>query len=49
MKRVTFMLGPDEIGAFNRAMQWVVEPGAFDVRVGPSSAEGLTATFEVRR
>ena len=46
---VTFVLGPDEIGAFNRAMRWVVEPGAFDVRVGPSSVEGLAATFEVRR
>jgi beta-glucosidase len=45
---VTFTLGPDEIGAFNRAMRWVVEPGQFDLRVGPNSAEGLTAGFEVR-
>jgi beta-glucosidase len=45
---VTFTLGSDQIGAFNRAMKWVVEPGQFDVRVGPSSAEGPTATFEVR-
>jgi beta-glucosidase len=45
---VTFTLGPGEIGALDRAMKWVVEPGQFDVRVGPSSAEGPTATFEVR-
>jgi len=45
---VTFTLGPDEIGAFTRALHWVVEPGLFDVRVGSSSAEGLSATFEVR-
>jgi len=45
---VTFALGSDQIGAFNRAMKWVVEPGQFDVRVGPNSAEGPTATFEVR-
>ena len=45
---VTFALGSDQIGAFNRAMNWVVEPGQFDVRVGPNSAEGPTATFEVR-
>jgi beta-glucosidase len=48
-ENVDFTLGPDEIGAFNRAMRWVVEPGQFDVRVGPSSTEGLSATFEVRR
>ncbi len=45
---VTFTLGPGEIGAYNRAMRWVVEPGQFDVRVGPNSAEGLSATFEVQ-
>jgi beta-glucosidase len=45
---VTFTLGAAEIGAFNRAMRWVVEPGTFEVRVGPNSAEGVSASFEVR-
>jgi beta-glucosidase len=45
---VRFALGPDELGAFNRAMRWTVEPGLFDVRVGPDSEDGPSATFEVR-
>jgi hypothetical protein len=28
-------------------MQWVVEPGAFSVWVGPSSVEGLEGSFIV--
>jgi hypothetical protein len=42
-------LGPDEMGYPNRAMQWVVEPGRFEIRVGPSSVEGLSGEFEVTR
>ena len=45
---VRFALGPDELGAFNRAMRWTVEPGLFDVRVGPDAVGGPSATFEVR-
>jgi beta-glucosidase len=45
---VRFALGPDELGALNRAMRWTVEPGLFDVRVGPDSEDGPSATFEVR-
>jgi len=45
---VRFALGPGELGAFNRAMRWTVEPGLFDVRVGADSVDGPSATFEVR-
>jgi beta-xylosidase len=35
---VTFTITPYELSIFNDAMQRVVEPGAFDIMVGPSSA-----------
>ncbi len=45
-KTVTFTLGPDELGMWNRRMQWVVEPGDFQVWIGPNSAEGLEGSFQ---
>jgi len=47
-KTVEFTLGPEQLGFYDAAMRWVVEPGRFDVYVGGSSAEGVEATFEVR-
>ncbi len=46
-RRITFTLGPAELGFYNRAMRFMVEPGAFEIFVGPNSAEGLEARFEV--
>lgn len=48
-RRVTFTLGPKDLGLFDRSMKWVVEPGTFLVRVGTSSVGGLEATVEVTR
>lgn len=45
---VRFTLGPRELGFYDRDMEWVVEPGAFTVWIGPSSAEGLAGSFVVR-
>ncbi len=45
-KRVEFMLRPDQLRFFNLSMQNIIEPGTFDVYVGPSSAEGLEGKFE---
>jgi beta-glucosidase len=45
---VRFTLGPRELGFYNQDMQWVVEPGAFTVWIGRSSAEGLEGRFVVR-
>lgn len=44
---VQFTLGPSELGFYNQDMEWVVEPGDFQVWVGPSSAEGLEGNFAV--
>ncbi len=47
-RRVHFQLGPEELGLYDRQLRFVVEPGAFQVRVGNSSTGGLTGAFEVR-
>jgi beta-glucosidase len=46
-RRVEFTLGPAELGFYDRAMRHTVEPGAFRVMVGTSSASGLEGNFEV--
>jgi beta-glucosidase len=44
---VEFTLGPDELGFYGRDNTWVVEPGAFQVWVGPNSSEGLEGAFRL--
>ena len=46
--RIEFTLGPRELGFYNRDLKWIVEPGAFTVRVSNSSAGGVTVPLEVR-
>ncbi len=46
-RTVTFTLGSEDLALYDLHMQRVVEPGFFTVYVGPSSAEGLQARFEV--
>ncbi|HVG28139.1 MAG TPA: beta-glucosidase BglX [Pyrinomonadaceae bacterium] len=46
-RRVSFTLTPAELGFYDRRMRFVVEPGAFKVTVGTSSAGGLEASFDV--
>ena len=48
-RSLTFRLTPAELGFYNDSMRFVVEPGAFKVMAGRSSAdpEMLEATFEV--
>lgn len=46
-RRVRFTLGREQLGFYNREMQFVVEPGEFRVMVGTSSVEGLEAGFRV--
>jgi beta-glucosidase len=45
---VKFVLGPAALALVGRDMKRVVEPGRFEVTVGASSADGKTASFEVR-
>ncbi len=44
---VRFTLGRDELGSFDQDMQWVVEPGVFQLWVGWSSDEGLDGSFVI--
>ncbi len=46
-RTVAFALPVDDLAFYDREMKRVVEPGAFEIFVGPSSAEGLEARFEV--
>jgi beta-glucosidase len=46
-KQIEFTLTPAELGFYDRAMKFVVEPGAFKVYVGSNSVDGLEAGFEV--
>jgi beta-glucosidase len=46
-RHVEFMLGPQELGFYNQAMRFVVEPGRFEVMAGDNSQGGLNSAFEV--
>ena len=46
-KAVRFPIGPGQLGLYDRRMQYVVEPGEFQITAGTSSEGGLEATFEV--
>ncbi len=47
-KRVEFILGPNQLGFYDRMMRFVVEPGEFKVMIGPDSENLMQATFEVK-
>jgi len=44
---VQFKLTPKELQILNRDMHWVVEPGAFDIMVGPSSSQTTSIPLQV--
>ncbi|MFA5141077.1 MAG: glycoside hydrolase family 3 N-terminal domain-containing protein [Elusimicrobiota bacterium] len=46
-RRLSFALGPKELGAYDESMRWRVEPGRFQVLAGTDSTGGLEAFFEV--
>jgi beta-glucosidase len=46
-KEIELTVGKDELGFYNNDMEFVIEPGAFKMRVGPDSARGLEAVFTV--
>lgn len=47
-KHVTFELTRDHLSFYNVEMKRVVEPGRFQVFVGPNCAEGIQGEFEIR-
>jgi len=44
-KTVQFSLKTSDLGFYNNDLVFVIEPGAFDIWVGPNSIEGLTGSF----
>jgi len=46
-RTVSFTVGEMEMRLVDGRMQWTVEPGRFDVMVGPSSVKGRKGFFEV--
>jgi beta-glucosidase len=46
-RRVSFRIGPDDLALWDLGMRRVVEPGAFTVFVGGSSADTRQARFTV--
>jgi beta-glucosidase len=44
---ISLPLRAADLGFYNQQMNYVTEPGRFDVWVGPSSAEGLHAEFDI--
>lgn len=46
-KTVTFTVGTEALRMYNQAMRRVVEPGAFDIMVGPDSQDLKTAMLTV--
>lgn len=46
-RHVEFTLGPRELGFYDRAMHFAVEPGVIKVMVGDSSEGGLESSFEI--
>lgn len=46
-KQVRFHLAREDFGFFDLNEQWIVEPGAFDIWVGPDSKDGLHGTLDL--
>jgi beta-glucosidase len=50
-RSIEFILGPEQLGFYDRQMRFVVEPGEFKIMVGTSSADPheLVTSFEVEK
>jgi beta-glucosidase len=48
-KTVSFVITPDKLWFYDINMKRIVEPGLFDIMVGPSSVKHQTVQLEVRR
>jgi beta-glucosidase len=46
--RVTFTLTAADLMFCDAQLDWIAEPGAFTVWIGPSSAEGLEGSFTLK-
>jgi beta-glucosidase len=48
-RTLEFTLGPEQLGFYNRSMQFGVEPGKIEVFAGNSSEETIGTSFDVER
>lgn len=48
-KTISFTITEKELGFFDQQYNWKVENGLFNLWIGPNSAEGLQATFEINK
>lgn len=46
---IHFEIAAAEMGFYGIDMEYVVEPGKFDIWIGPNSAEGLKRSFEIMK
>lgn len=46
-RNVAFEIGPEELGLFDREMNFIVEPGSFKIMVGPNQQDVLVAVLDV--
>ncbi|HEY0058835.1 MAG TPA: beta-glucosidase BglX [Flavisolibacter sp.] len=47
-RKVSFVITAEELKFYDSALQWVTEPGEFDVMIGTNSAEVKNARFTLR-
>lgn len=47
-ENVTFTLGTDDLRFYNNDLEFILEPGEFDIMTGPNSADVRTAKLTVR-
>jgi len=45
---VEFRLDKEDLAFFNQRLEWVLEPGKFEVWIAPNAVEGLQGEFSVR-
>ena len=48
-RTLKFTLGPDELSYWDVRMQRIVEPGLFDIMVGPNSVDLKTVVLEIEK
>ena len=48
-RQLTFHLGPNDLKFYNDNLQFVAEPGAFEVFVGGNSRDVQTASFTLTK
>jgi len=46
---VEFSVGPQELSYYNHGLQWVCEPGDYEIMTGPNSRDTQTAVLSVTR